>query len=308
MSFKAALDDSTADTGKDTQFYTMLGTRGIWHNGWFANTVHAASPAGWSHFDEDRWELFHIESDRSQCHDLAAEQPEKLEELKQLWFAEAAKYNGLPLADLNIFETMLRGGGPTWSGDRTNFTYYPDTAEVGIGAAVELRGQSFSVLAEVTVDTTGAEGVLYKQGAGHGGHVLFVQDGRLHYIYNFMGEEEQRGLLAGRDSAGQPRLRRALRRGPAPSRAATPRSATSRCTSTATSWRRVPGVRTPSRQLRPGRRRHRAWAATPDRRCRRSYRAPFAFTGGTIAQVVVDISGTPYVDIERELAQAFARD
>ena len=75
VSFKAALDDPTADTGKDTQFYTMLGTRGIWHNGWFANTVHAATPAGWSHFDKDRWELYHIEADRSQCHDLAAEQP-----------------------------------------------------------------------------------------------------------------------------------------------------------------------------------------------------------------------------------------
>ncbi len=89
VSFKAALDNSAADTGKDTQFYTMLGTRGIWHRGWFANTVHAATPAGWSHFDADRWELFHIEADRSQCHDLAAEQPDKLEELKALWFSEA---------------------------------------------------------------------------------------------------------------------------------------------------------------------------------------------------------------------------
>ena len=83
-----------ADTGKETQFYTMLGTRGIWHKGWFANTVHAASPAGWSHFDEDRWELFHIEPDRSQCHDLAAEQPDKLEELKALWFSEAESTTG----------------------------------------------------------------------------------------------------------------------------------------------------------------------------------------------------------------------
>ena len=61
-----------------------------------------------------------------------------------------------------------------------------------MGAAAELRGQSFSVLAEVTIDTTGAEGVLFKQGGGHGGHVLFIQDGRLHYVYNFMGEEEQK--------------------------------------------------------------------------------------------------------------------
>ena len=77
VSFKAALDDPKASTGKETQFYAMLGTRGIWHDGWFANTVHAASPAGWSNFDKDRWELFHIEADRSQCHDLAAENAEQ---------------------------------------------------------------------------------------------------------------------------------------------------------------------------------------------------------------------------------------
>src|SRR6185312_10069941 len=58
-------------------------------------------------------------------------------------------------------------------------------------AAVEIRGQSFAVLAEVSVDTTGAEGVIFKQGGAHGGHVLFLQDGRLHYVYNFMGEHEQ---------------------------------------------------------------------------------------------------------------------
>lgn len=84
VSFIAALADPAADTGKTTQFYTMLGTRGIWHEGWFANTIHAATPAGWSNFNADRWELFHIAADRSQCHDLAAEHPDKLEELKAL--------------------------------------------------------------------------------------------------------------------------------------------------------------------------------------------------------------------------------
>ena len=306
MSFKAALDDSTADTGKDTQFYTMLGTRGIWHDGWFANTVHAASPAGWSHFDDDRWELFHIESDRSQCHDLAAEQPEKLEELKELWFAEAAKYNGLPLGDLNIFETLGRFR-PYLSVDRKNFTYYPGTAEVGIGAAVEIRGQSFSVLAEVTVDTAGAEGVLFKQGAGHGGHVLFVQDGRLQYVYNFMGEDEQRV------SAPDPIPLGSHVFGVRYERTGT-----------------VEGSHTPLGDVSLlRRRRHRgddltgcgpiraasAWraaasrsGATAGKPVSSAYKAPYAFTGGTIAKVVVDISGTPYVDVERELAQAFAKD
>jgi len=190
MSFAAALNDPDAETGKQTQFYRMLGTRGIWHDGWFANTVHAASPAGWSNFDTDRWELYHIESDRSQCHDLAAQNPDKLAELQRLWFAEAQKYQGLPLADLNILETLGRWR-PYLVGDRTTFTYYPGAAEVGIGAAVEIRGQSYSVLAEVDVESGAAAGVLYKHGAGHGGHVLYLADGHLHYVYNFMGEEEQ---------------------------------------------------------------------------------------------------------------------
>ena len=127
------------------------------------------------------------EFERTPPHDLAAEHPDKLEELKALWFAEAAKYNGLPLADLGIIET-LTGWRPYLSEGRKTFTYYPGTAEVGIGAAVELRGQSFSALVELTVETADAAGVLFKHGAGHGGHVLFVADGRLQYVYNFMGE------------------------------------------------------------------------------------------------------------------------
>jgi arylsulfatase A-like enzyme len=305
MSFKAALDDSTADTGKDTQFYTMLGTRGIWHQGWFANTVHAASPAGWSHFGDDRWELFHIESDRSQCHDLAAERPEKLEELKALWFSEAAKYNGLPLGDLNIFETLGRFR-PYLSVDRKTFTYYPGTAEVGVGAAVELRGQSFSVLAEVTVDTTGAEGVLFKHGAGHGGHVLFVQDGRLNYVYNFMGEDEQRVTAPDAIPLGAHVFGVTYDRTGTVEGSHTPLGDVSLYVdgtkvATKTAVRAHPG----SFGLAGG---GVAVGRNGGQAVSSAFKAPYAFTGGTIAKVVVDISGTPYRDVERELAQAFAKD
>ena len=65
--------------------------------------------------------------------------------------------------------------------ERDSYIYYPDCADVPIGAGAEIRGRSFGLLAEVTLDTTGAEGVLFKQGGAHGGHVLFIQDGRLHY-------------------------------------------------------------------------------------------------------------------------------
>ncbi|OBA71652.1 arylsulfatase [Mycobacterium sp. 1554424.7] len=305
VSFKAALDDPGADTGKRTQFYMMLGTRGIWHQGWFANTVHAASPSGWSQFDADRWELFHIEEDRSQCHDLAAEQPEKLEELKALWFSEAAKYNGLPLADLNVIET-----GDQWrpclAGERSSYVYYPDCAGVGIGAAPEIRGRSFAVLADVTVDSTGAEGVLFKQGGAHGGHVLFVQDGRLHYVYNFLGERQH--LVS--SSTAVPLGRHVF--GVRYTRSST-----------------VPNSHTPLGELtlfvddevvgtltevctHPGTFGLAGAAITIGRNggsaVSSRYKAPFTFTGGTIAKVNLDLSGRPYEDVERELALAFSRD
>src|SRR6476619_1006357 len=305
VSFKAALDNPTADTGKTTQFYTMLGTRGIWHDGWFANTVHAATPAGWSNFDADRWELFHIESDRSQCHDLAAEQPDKLEELKKLWFDEAAKYNGLPLADLNIFETMTRFR-PYLVADRKNFTYYPDNSEIGLGAAPELRGQSFSVLADVAVDTTGAEGVLYKQGAGHGGHVLFVQDGYLHYSYNFMGEDEQKLSAPDPLPLGDHVFGVSYDRTGTVEGSHTPVGDVSLYVD-GTVVATTSGVRThpASFGLSGG---GVAVGRNTGQAVSSSYKAPYPFTGGTIAKVVVDISGTPYLDGERELAQAFSKD
>ena len=122
---------------------------------------------------------------------MAAEHPDKLTELQALWFTEARKYNGLPLADLNVFE-MVGRWRPSLVGDRNRFVYYPHTAPVSMGACVMIAGRSFSVLAEVDLDGAGAQGVLLKQGAGHGGYVLFVADGRLQFIYNFFGESEQR--------------------------------------------------------------------------------------------------------------------
>ena len=305
VSFKVALGDPNADTGKTTQFYTMLGTRGIWHEGWFANTVHAATPAGWSHFEADRWELYNIAQDRSQCHDLAAEQPEKLEELKALWFSEAAKYNGLPLADLNLMETLTRFR-PYLVSERDSYVYYPDCADVGIGAAAELRGRSFAVVADVTVETTGAEGVLFKQGGAHGGHVLFIQDGRLHYVYNFLGERQQpvsssvavplgRHLLGARYSL----------KGTVPN-SHTPLGDVGLFiddteVGTLADVQAHPGTfGLAGAGITVGRN---GGSAVSSR-----YKAPFTFTGGTIAQVTVDLSGRPYADVEKELALAFSRD
>ncbi|MDQ2638025.1 MAG: sulfatase-like hydrolase/transferase, partial [Actinomycetota bacterium] len=304
-SFKVALTDPDLPTGKETQFYTMLGTRGIWHKGWFANAVHPASPSGWSHFDKDRWELYHIAADRSQTRDLAAEHPEKLEELKALWFSEADKYNGLPLGDLDVFETIGRWR-PSLSGARGSYRYYPGTAEVGTGAAVEIAGRSFVVIAEVTIDTEQAEGVVFKHGAAHGGHALFLQDGRLHYVYNFLGEQEQRlssseAVPLGRHTFGVAFTRTGTVEGSHTPIGDTALYIDDAEVATMAGMKIHPGTfGLAGAALGVGRN-----TGSP---VSRSYQPPFAFTGGTIAQVTVDVSGQPYVDVEREFARAFAKD
>ena len=304
VSFKVALENPHAPTGKETQFYTMLGTRGIWHKGWFASAVHAASPAGWSHFDDDRWELFHIESDRSQCHDLAGEHPEKLAELIDLWFSEAGKYNGLPLGDLNIIETMSRWR-PYLAGERSSYVYYPGTADVGIGAVVELRGRSFAVLAEVDL-TEGAEGVIVKHGGAHGGYVMYVQGDRLHFCYNFLGEQEQTLSATDPLGAGVRTLGFAFTLTGTAEGSHTPIGDAALYVDDTqvgdyTEMRVHPGTfGLASASLSVG-----ANTGSP---VSRAFAAPFPFTGGTIAQVTIDVSGTPYADLERDFARAFARD
>ncbi|MCH9734986.1 MAG: arylsulfatase [Actinomycetia bacterium] len=305
VSFKVALDDPSAPTGKETQFYTMLGTRGIWHQGWFANAVHAASPSGWSHFDQDRWELYHIASDRSQCHDLAAEHPDKLAEMQALWFSEAQKYNGLPLSDLNMME-MVGRWRPSLAGERSSYVYYPDTAPVSVGGCVNILGRSFSVLAEVDITSRDVQGVLLKQGAGHGGYVLYVDDGRLQFVYNFFGEEEQRVTAGKRLRPGSQVLGVGYARTGTVEGSHTP-------VGDATLYVDEVAVATlPDVKAHPFIFGLAGGGISVGRNVGQpvssAYKAPFGFTGGTIKRVVVDVSGAPYVDAERNLALAFAKD
>jgi arylsulfatase len=267
--------------------------------------VHAATPSGWGHFDKDRWELFHIDADRSQCHDLAAEHPEKLEEMTKLWFAEADKYNGLPLADFNIMEVLGRQR-PSLAGDRSSYIYYPHTAPVPLGACVNIAGRSFSVLAEVTVDSADVHGVLLKQGAGHGGYTLFVADGHLHFVYNFFGELEQKVSSPDPVPMGKHILGVGYARTGTVEGSFIPLGdATLYIDGAAVAT--VPGVKAhpfifglAGGGVSVGRNLGQPVSA--------SYQAPFEFTGGTIARVVVDVSGAPYVDAERQFAAAFAKD
>ncbi len=179
--FDAQPDDPTQ---KDVQYFAMLGSRGIWKDGWKAAAVHAPL-SGKGNFDKDDWELYHVDEDRSESTDLAEENPEKLQELIDAWFAEAEKNNVLPLDDRSAAE-ILTIERPSQEPPRDRYIYYPNTAPVPEGVAVNVRGRSFKILANVKV-TDETSGVLFAHGSRFGGHSLFIKDSRLYYVYNFLG-------------------------------------------------------------------------------------------------------------------------
>ncbi len=174
---------------KDSQFYVMLGTRALWRDGWKADAIHAGAPSDWSHFAQDEWALYNTAKDRSECHDVADDHPELLKELIALWHVQAGQYFGLPLEDRDAI-SVLTTPRPQMSPPRDRYVYFPSTLEVPEAVAVNVRGRSFKIAAEVDLEK-GAEGVLFAHGHHFGGHALYIKDGKLKYVYDFLGEKEQ---------------------------------------------------------------------------------------------------------------------
>jgi arylsulfatase A-like enzyme len=185
VSMRYTFDDASAATRKERQYYAMLGTRGIYADGWKAVAVHGPT-SGIGRFDQDAWELFDLTKDYSEAHDLAGERPEKAEEMVRIWFEEAEKYDVLPLDDRRPPEIMSEPK-PQPEPDRDTYIYFPHTAEVPEAVAPNIRGRSYRILAEIDVATPEVDGVIFAHGARFGGHSLFVREGRLHYVYNFLG-------------------------------------------------------------------------------------------------------------------------
>jgi arylsulfatase len=141
------------------------------------------------HFDQDKWELYHTDVDRSESNDLAKENPEKLEALKKLYDEEAKKNFAYPLDDRTATE-ILTIERPTEETPKDSYTYYPHTSSVPEAVAVNVRGKSFKIVANVEV-TANASGVIFAHGSRFGGHTLFIKDHKLYYVYNFLGITQQ---------------------------------------------------------------------------------------------------------------------
>jgi arylsulfatase len=171
----------------------MLGNRAIYHRGWKAVTYHGTEGMIYDgvtdpskHFDEDVWELYHVEEDFSESRDLASEYPEKLRELQAVWWAEAGKFDVLPLDARSVGRGL---GRPRPSASRKRFVYYPGGAPIEMLAAANVKNRSHTITADIVVPEGGAEGVLLADGGRFGGYSLYIQGGRLRYTYNFLGAE-----------------------------------------------------------------------------------------------------------------------
>ena len=237
---------------------------------------------------------------------LADEHPEKVRELVNLWFAEAGANAAFPLDDRSAFEIFVTPR-PVLSPPRNRYVYYPDTSEVPESQSVNLRNRSFVIGALVDLPDGNAEGVLFAQGSRFGGHALYIKDDRLHYVYNFVGLMEQKIDATEDLPTGEQLILSASfdKDGEDPPHVST---------GILSLYHGDTKVGEGRIKTQPGKfsiagegltvGRDGGEAVTDDY----PGEAPWAFTGGTIHRVGVDVSGEPYIDLEREAQAMLMRE
>ncbi|MFZ0530342.1 MAG: arylsulfatase [Propionicimonas sp.] len=189
VSMAYSFDHGDAADHHQTQYFEMLCNRGIYHQGWTAVTRHSnpwvVEPL--ASFDEDVWELYDTTTDWSQSRDLAAEMPEKLAELKDLWLAEARRYNVLPLDDRRL-ERLDSGlaGRPVLVRGNTQLLF-GGMGRLSEASVLNTKNKSHAVTAEIEVPASGVEGVIIAQGGAFAGWSLYMKEGKARYCYNLLG-------------------------------------------------------------------------------------------------------------------------
>jgi len=183
-----------AEGSRTTQYFEMFGNRAIYHKGWVAGCLHGKLPwqtTGSASFDNDTWELYNIEDDFSQAIDLADQDPKNLRRLQDIFMAEAAKYNVLPLDDrfAERADPTLR---PSYIRGKNRFVYLPGTVRVPEPSAPNTKNINHTLAAEITVPEGGAEGVLISCGGMSAGYTFFIKDSKLHWEHNWFEEEHYR--------------------------------------------------------------------------------------------------------------------
>ncbi len=178
----SARDTSAAPTPKTSQYFEMRGHRAIWKDGWKAVTFH---PPG-EPLEDDVWELYHLDQDFSECHDLASSHPEKLEELVAQFWADADEFGVLPIDERGRFGSAFAGRPvPGTPRARDSFVYYPPVQRIPSDSAPALGGRSWQLQAQVARSSETAGGVVMAYGTVNNGLSCYLDDGYLVYEHNY---------------------------------------------------------------------------------------------------------------------------
>ncbi len=187
-----AFNEADAADRHTTQYFEMFGNRAIYHDGWVAAAKHRTPWAATADgpLDQDTWALYHVAEDFSQANDLASENPDKLKEMQDLFLEEAIKYDVLPLDD-RVYERFNAAiaGRPDLMGPRTSLTVYPGMTMMTENAFINVKNRSHTITAEVEIPAGGAEGVILSQGGRFAGWSLYMKDGKVSYVHNWVGKE-----------------------------------------------------------------------------------------------------------------------
>ncbi len=191
-SFLASLSDPDTPETRTSQYFEMFANRAMYKDGWWAASM-AFEPWALTRAEFDpitaEWELYYLEEDFSQAKNVAKENPEKLEELKALWWARASANKALPLdwRGPERFSAELTGK-PNLAGDRTSFTYRGRFSGLPEGSAPDVKNKTFSVTAKVQIKDR-ANGMIWTQGGNTGGWAFYLKGGKLYAAHNHLDVE-----------------------------------------------------------------------------------------------------------------------
>jgi arylsulfatase len=205
-----SFDNARAKERHTTQYFEIAGNRAIYHDGWFARTIHRAP---WEAkprrpLQEDVWELYNVRVDFSLANDLAKKDPKKLLEMQAIFMKEAAKYHALPIDDRTFerFDAAL-AGRPDLMAGRTSLTLAEGMTGMMENVFLNVKNRSKTITAEVEVPQSGANGTVIAQGGRFGGWSLYVKDGVPAYDYNFLGLQRTSIAASGKLAPGKATLR-----------------------------------------------------------------------------------------------------
>jgi arylsulfatase A-like enzyme len=201
VSLACTFDDAKTPSRHGTQYFEMFGHRSLYHEGWRAvcpwpgtSFVESGLEFGalisyekLTELDAKGWELYQVTEDFAETNNLADKERDRLIAMIGTWYAEAGKYNVLPIDSRGT--AKFAEERPQIAVDREKYMYYPGTQVVPGHAAAKVLNRAHSVTAEVEIPDGGAEGVLFSMGGNDGGFSFYLKDDKLRYCYNYVAQD-----------------------------------------------------------------------------------------------------------------------